>query len=104
MFHQQNKSEKHKINLSSYYNGLNEKRGHNDKAKLDRTTRKDTFQLVTQDPINVIYNIGANKGDWSKQYTAKLPELSSICLKQCPAQSHQKGKAIGTISLLATIN
>ena len=40
----------------------------NSTGLLDRTL----FQLVKQNLINVIYDVGANKGDWTRKYSEKL--------------------------------
>ena len=53
----------------------------NSTGLLDKTL----FQLVKQNLINTIYDIGANKGDWTQKYSAKLPGVEFHMFEAMPS-------------------
>ena len=55
-------------------------------AKVNSTglLDKTLFQLIKQNLINVVYDIGANKGDWTKKYSKKLPGVEFHMFEAIP--------------------
>ena len=58
-------------------------------AKVNSTglLDKTLFQLIKQNLIHVIYDIGANKGDWTEKYAAKLPGVEFHMFEAMPGAS-----------------
>ena len=55
-------------------------------AKVNSTGLLDKilFQFVKQNLVDVIYDIGANKGDWTEKYAAKLPGIEFHMFEAMP--------------------
>ncbi len=45
---------------------------------------KTLFQLINKNLVNVIYDIGANKGDWTSKYAKKLPGIEFHMFEAMP--------------------